>query len=122
MSRIRSKNTLWERRTFSYLRKNKIYFQRHYRRISGNPDIAIPSKKKAVFIDGDFWHGWRFDKEKSRLPEVFWIPKIEANIKRDRKNRGKLRKAGWQVLRVWEHEFEKGPEKTFAKIANFLLK
>lgn len=54
MSRIRSKGTEAERITFKYLRQNKIYFQKHYARVAGKPDIALPRKKKAFFIDGDF--------------------------------------------------------------------
>ncbi len=57
MSHIRSKNTEAERITFRYLRRNKIYFQKHYTRTAGKPDIALPRRKKEVFIDGDFWHG-----------------------------------------------------------------
>ena len=120
MSRIRSKNTSPERKVFSYLRRNKIYFQKHYKRAHGNPDIAIPSKKKAVFIDGDFWHGRRFAAEKKRLPKTYWLPKIEANIRRDKKNRSRLRKEGWTVLRVWEYDLKKNENKVLEKIKNFL--
>ncbi len=29
--------------------------------VAGKPDIVIPSRRLAIFIDGDFWHGgqWR---------------------------------------------------------------
>jgi DNA mismatch endonuclease (patch repair protein) len=107
MSKIRSKNTKAEVLVFRELRRLGIYFQKHYKRAPGSPDIALPRKKIAVFIDGDFWHGYRFDKKKSRLPKKYWRAKIEGNIKRDRKNSLLLRKAGWKVLRVWEHEIEK---------------
>ena len=81
-----------------------LYFQKHYNRAPGKPDIALPRKKIAVFIDGDFWHGWQFFKNKKRLPKKYWVKKIEGNIVRDRKNRRILKKQGWEVLRVWEHE------------------
>jgi DNA mismatch endonuclease (patch repair protein) len=106
MSKIRSKNTKAEVLVFKELRKRGIYFQKHYKRAPGSPDIALPRKKIAIFIDGDFWHGYRFSREKSRLPKKYWRAKIEGNIKRDKKNRLLLRKAGWKVLRVWEHEVE----------------
>lgn len=120
MSKIRSQNTKIELLVFSELRKRKVYFQKHYKRATGNPDIALPSKKKAVFIDGDFWHGYRFSKIKNRLPKKYWLPKIERNIKRDKIIKAKLKKEGWQILRVWEHQIQKNPDKTVDKIVAFL--
>jgi DNA mismatch endonuclease, patch repair protein len=122
MSKIRSKNTKAEVIVFRELRRRRIYFQKHYNRAEGCPDIALPRKKKAVFIDGDFWHGYQFSKNKKRLPKKYWQDKIENNIKRDRDNRLKLKEAGWHVLRVWEHEVLKNFDETMAKIVNFLHK
>ena len=51
MSKIRSKNTIIEKIAFSELRKAGIYFQKHYKKIAGNPDIALPRKKMAIFVD-----------------------------------------------------------------------
>lgn len=51
MSKIRSKNTGIEKIIFRELRKRKIYFQRYYSKAIGNLDIALPKKKKAVFIE-----------------------------------------------------------------------
>ena len=120
MSKIRSKNTKVEILVFRELRKSKIYFQKHYKRAVGSPDIALPRKKKAVFIDGDFWHGYQFSKQKERLPKKYWQGKIENNIKRDRRIRAKLKREGWQVLRVWEHEVLKNFDETMKKISSFL--
>jgi DNA mismatch endonuclease (patch repair protein) len=120
MSRIRSKNTSVEIAVFKELRKRKIYFQRHYVLASGCPDVAIPSKKLAVFIDGDFWHGYRYNKHYSRLPKKYWRTKIENNIRRDKKNRSMLRRAGWRVMRVWEHEINKDTKKTIEKMIKFI--
>jgi len=120
MSAIRSKNTSPELKTFRELRKQKIYFQRHYKRILGSPDIAIPSKKKAVFIDGDFWHGYRYPLWKKRLKNKFWTNKIERNRRRDKLYHGKLRRMGWRTMRVWEHQLDKSFDVTLTKIVSFL--
>ncbi|MBD3311425.1 MAG: DNA mismatch endonuclease Vsr [Candidatus Magasanikbacteria bacterium] len=120
MSKIRSKETEIEKMVFRHLRKNKIYFQKHYNKAPGKPDIALPQKKKAVFIDGDFWHGWQFSKKKRKLPKKYWLQKIEGNIKRDKKNRAKLKRDGWKVLRVWEHQLKKEGGKYLEKITKFL--
>lgn len=121
MSRIRSKDTLIERTVFKFLRKSRVYFRKHYTKIPGKPDLALPRKKKAIFIDGDFWHGYDYLKRKKRLPE-YWRKKIAGNIKRDRKNRTMLKKSGWQILVIWEHDIEKCQTATMAKIVAFLAK
>lgn len=121
MSRIRSKDTLIERTVFKFLRKQKIYFQKHYNKVLGNPDIALPREKKAVFIDGDFWHGRDYAKRKKRLP-AYWRNKISGNMARDKRNRAKLRKDGWRVLRVWECGIKRHPAETMVKIADFLIR
>lgn len=119
MSHIRSENTLIERKVYSFLRSNKIYFVRHYSRIPGKPDIARPREKKAVFLDGDFWHGRDFVIRKNTLPP-YWISKISKNIKRDRNNRHTLKENGWKILRIWEFDLEKKEKATLNKICNFL--
>lgn len=119
MSHIRSKNTHIEKRVFSLLRKNGVYYQKHYRKVAGNPDIALPRKKKAVFIDGDFWHGREFKKTEARLPQ-YWRDKISANISRDKKNRRLLVRDGWKVLRVWEHEIDSDLTKSVDRLIRFL--
>ena len=104
MSKIRSKNTKVEVALFKELRKRKIYFQKHYKGAVGCPDLAVPSKKIAVFIDGDFWHGWQFSRWQDRLPVKYWREKIEKNRRRDKRVISRLRREGWRVLRIWEHE------------------
>jgi DNA mismatch endonuclease (patch repair protein) len=121
MSKIRSENTKVEKLIFRELRKRGVYFQKHYKKAKGRPDIALPKKKKAVFIDGDFWHGRNFSTQRKRLPKKYWLAKIENNIKKDIRNRLALKRKGWKVLRVWEKKTIKNPEKEIEKIINFLL-
>jgi len=120
MSAVKSKNTLLEKRVFSLLRKSGLKFKIHYGKVIGNPDIATPSIKRAVFIDSDFWHGWRYPKWRHKLNRDFWVNKIEANRKRDRKVNRALRRVGWKVLRVWEHDLEKDFAGTVRKIEKYL--
>jgi len=120
MSAIRAKNTSPEKIIFKTLRINGIYFQRHYKKILGTPDIAIPSRKLAVFIDGDFWHGFRFPIWKKRLNSKFWIDKIERNRKRDKLYHRRLRSQGWKILRIWEHQIESCFDLTIKKLFRFL--
>jgi len=121
MSCVKGKNTKVELLAFRYLRSRKIYFQRHYSRIVGKPDIAIPSQKKAIFIDGDFWHGRDFEKIKNKLTP-YWRDKISKNILRDKRNRRIIKKQGWMVMRIWESALLKSKDKNFEKISFFLRK
>lgn len=120
MSRIRSKNTGIEKLVFAELRKRKIYFQKHYKKVAGCPDVAIPRKKKAIFIDGDFWHGYLFFQWRNRIPKKYWRDKIQSNIKRDERNRSKLKKDGWKILRIWSHQLGKNPAPAIKEIISFL--
>jgi len=120
MSAIKSKNTSPELKVFRELKKQKVHFQRHYKKALGTPDIAVPSQKKAVFIDGDFWHGFRYPLWKKRLSNKFWTGKIERNRRRDRLYHAKLRRMGWKVIRIWEHQLSGDFKKTIDKIILFL--
>jgi DNA mismatch endonuclease (patch repair protein) len=124
MSKIRSKNTKAEVITFSYLRKQKVYFQRHYKRAPGSPDIALPRKKIAVFIDGDFWHGKTLDQLIARrgADDTYWVPKIMKNMERDRQQEKALLEAGWRILRIWEADIlrKRTREQTLHNILFFL--
>jgi len=120
MSLIRSKNTRQELAVFRELRKRGIYFKRHYKLAPGFPDIAIPSRKVAVFIDGDFWHGWQYPRWRCELPRIYWRRKIENNRKRDLNNFALLRRRGWKVLRIWEHQLRENFHRSIELIAEAL--
>ncbi|MDO8495388.1 MAG: very short patch repair endonuclease [bacterium] len=124
MSLIRSKNTLPEKIVFLYLKKKKkISFQRHCKKIIGKPDVAVPTLKRAVFIDGGFWHGWHFSHWGKRLPNEFWREKIKINMRRDKRSFAKLRRNGWKALRIWDHQLKgKNQMPTLEKIGEFLTK
>ncbi len=125
MSLIRAKNTQAERLVFSYLRNKGVYFQKHYRGATGCPDIALPKKKKAVFIDGDFWHGRDFDRIcRGRKPNDYWVKKIRSNMNRDKKQRAALRRSGWSIIRIWESELKRTKTRPsrLLRIEKFLIK
>jgi len=113
MKQIKGKNTKPE------VEFRKLFWHRGYRyrvndkRLPGKPDIAFPSHKVAVFIDGEFWHGYKWEEKKAKIKSnrEYWVTKIERNIERDKKNIELLQKMGWEVFRFWAHEVEKEPEK-----------
>lgn len=105
MSRIRSRNTRCERTLRSALHRRGHRFRLHRKGLPGRPDILFPRQKVAIFVDGDFWHGWQFDAWKHKLAP-FWREKIVRNIERDAIQLVALEESGWTVVRVWEHEIE----------------
>jgi len=117
MSRIRGKNTKIEIVTRNILRSNKIKFTQHPK-IYGNPDFLV-SKKTVVFCDGDFWHGFQYDKKK-KPQKKFWKDKIEENMRRDKRISRKLRRDGYSVIRLWEHDIEKRPNVCMNRIIRFM--
>ncbi len=122
MSRIRSKNTKIELLIFGELGKRRIHFQKHYTKVCGKPDIALPRKKRAVFIDSDFWHGHNYAAMKPKLKKKFWRDKIEYNIRHDKEVMRKLKVAGWKALRIREGQIKRNLEKTVNNIEIFLTK
>jgi DNA mismatch endonuclease (patch repair protein) len=109
MSRIKGKNTSPERIIFATLGQHGIYFAKHVKDLPGKPDIVFRQAKLAVFLEGDFWHGWRFPLWEHKLSEK-WRKKIAATRERNHRNFRKLHGHGWRILRIWEHQIERSPE------------
>jgi DNA mismatch endonuclease (patch repair protein) len=85
-----------------------------------HPDFVFLRQRTVVFVDGCFWHGC---PKHSNLPannQAFWEKKLNGNKARDRfVNRG-LRKAGWKVIRIWEHDIAKRSEACVKRIQRAL--
>ncbi len=124
MARVKSKNTGAELIAFAYLHKEKVHFQKHYKRAVGTPDIALPRKKKAVFIDSAFWHGHTFDRIfQDRSSDDYWKVKIKRNMERDKQQRSSLKENGWKLLIVLEDDIKKKQtrDETLLCLRQFLL-
>jgi len=67
------------------------------------PDIAFTRRKVAVFVDGCFWHACPDHGSKPKNNEWYWSPKLARNVERDRAADDALTRAGWTVVRLWEH-------------------
>lgn len=106
MKKIRSSNTKFEDKIITGLRKKKVSFTDHPR-IFGSPDIIFKMKKVAVFLDSCFWHGCRWHCRMPNSRTDYWVPKIQRNKERDRSVSKKLKKEGWRVIRIWEHQVAK---------------
>ena len=105
MSRIRGKDTGPERVIAEVLAAAGLDAEQQVRDLPGRPDFVLRDARVAIFVDGDFWHGWRFSRWRHKLSEK-WEEKIEANRRRDMRNHARLKRAGWTVVRVWQHQIE----------------
>ena len=114
MSKIKAKGTKPEKKMATELRKRRIRFKTHAN-LPGRPDFVIADGKVAVFCDGKFWHGYRFDEWKSKLAP-YWLKKIGGNMKRDKTANRRLKKLGWKVVRCWDFEIIKSPADCITKL------
>ena len=119
MSRIKGKNTGLEVRVRSELHRRGLRFRKHVKELPGQPDIVFGKVRVAVFVDGDFWHGYRFPAWENKMSE-FWKKKISKNRERDTKNHKKLRKMGWTVIRLWQHELENEFDECIERIVSMI--
>ena len=107
MSRARRENTEPERAMRTELHRRGLRFRVHRalafdrrRKI----DIAFPGARVAVFVDGCFWHSCPEHATYPKANAALWKAKLRRNTERDRETDAYLRKDGWEVIRVWEHE------------------
>lgn len=119
MSRVKSKDTALEQLIRSELHSRGYRFRKHVKDLPGKPDVVFQAAKVAVFIDGDFWHGYRFPTWEQKLSN-FWKKKIAKNRERDQRNFRHLRSMGWKVIRIWQHEVEKSLDECINRITREL--
>jgi len=115
MARIKGRDTKIEKMLASALSRLGIKWKSHLSSLPGRPDFVIDDVKVIVFVDGDFWHGWRFPAWRHKLTPR-WESKIAANRRRDSRNHRKLRAMGWKVVRIWEHQIERDLESCLSRI------
>lgn len=116
MSRIKGKgNKDTELAMIQILRKHHISGWRRNQAVLGKPDFVFPKKKIVLFVDGCFWHMCPKHFNMPRNNRPFWGEKLKGNRDRDRFVTRNLRQAGWEVIRVWEHEIAK-PERIAKRI------
>jgi DNA mismatch endonuclease (patch repair protein) len=106
MAKIRGKNTRPERLIQEALSLKGVRCENHVKDLPGRPDFVFRDCRLVVFVDGDFWHGWRFSVWRDKLSEK-WERKIASNRRRDLKVHRSLRRAGWRVMRIWEHQIDR---------------
>jgi DNA mismatch endonuclease, patch repair protein len=108
MASIRGKgNKETEVALASIFRRNRVRGWRRHLPVRGNPDFAFVKERVAIFVDGCFWHGCRAHSRLPKSNQEYWEKKLARNRRRDRAVTRDLKKNGWHVVRLWQHELKK---------------
>jgi len=122
MKAAKPRDTAPEKALRSELHKKGLHYRidaKPVKELNRRADIVFRSAKVAVFVDGCFWHGCPIHGTQAKANAEFWKNKIKQNQIRDANTNQILKKAGWKVIRVWEHE---SPEKASRKIYSIIMK
>lgn len=123
MSRVKGKGSRAEMTVRRLVHGLGYRYRLHIKGLPGKPDLVFASRRKVIFVHGCFWHRHSDPTcHLARLPKSrheFWIPKLEGNRDRDRRNLAVLAEQGWSVLVVWECELDE-PSSVENKIRTFL--
>jgi len=114
MAAVKGRDTAPELALRGALHRHGLRFRVHPGQVVGKPDIVNRSKRVAIFVDGDFWHGnpddWErrgFDSMEAQFRSANrerWVAKLRRNVERDRQVTSQLEAEGWTVLRFWASE------------------
>lgn len=107
MAKVRSKgNASTEGRIEEALKRHGIPgWTKHSLAVACKPDFYFEAERVLLFVDGCFWHSCpRCARVTPKTRRSFWKAKIDENRRRDIRTRRRLRRSGYRVMRVWEHE------------------
>ena len=105
MSRIRSAgNRSTELRFIQILKNEKLSGWRRKFGLTGRPDFVFPKHHLVIFVDGCFWHGCHTCKQIPSSNRRYWLAKFARNRARDKTVTRELKKMGWHVMRILEHD------------------
>ena len=107
MALVRSSgNTSTEQRLARLLHAQGITGWLRSSPLPGSPDFVWRRERVALFVDGCFWHNCPIHAHVPHSRVAYWAAKLARNKSRDRLVTRVLRRRGWRVLRVWEHELK----------------
>ena len=108
MRQVKGRNTTPEMKVRKALTKLGARYRLHRKDLPGNPDIVMPGRRLALFVNGCFWHGHDCARG-ARVPKQnrdYWVAKVARNVARDAKSCEALAALGWRVETVWECELK----------------
>lgn len=126
MAKVRSRGNLTTEISLAKaLRRNGVTgWRRHVPiRAAGRtlrPDFVFLHANLVVFVDGCFWHQCPLHRTTPASRRSYWLSKLRANKARDQRDNRNLRKAGWKVIRIWEHSIRRNPDRCVGRIVEAL--
>jgi DNA mismatch endonuclease (patch repair protein) len=121
MAAVRSRHTRPELGVRKIVYGMGYRYRLHAKDLPGTPDLVFRTQKKVLFVHGCFWHRHARCRY-ATLPKSrtsFWATKFTSNVARDRRNRRDLKKAGWEILVVWQCQLNR-PDRLAKQIYEFL--
>ncbi|WP_409294054.1 very short patch repair endonuclease [Peribacillus sp. SCS-26] len=119
MKAIKSQSNL-ENRVTKALWKRDIRLRKNSK-MFGRPDISIKKYKIVIFIDSCFWHSCPLHGNMPKSNQEYWIKKLQRNKDRDQEVNGYYHERGWNILRIWEHEFKQDFNAAIDAIETFII-
>lgn len=107
MQANRSVDTAVEQLLRSALHRQGLRFGKHANvdpAVKCRADVVFRGARVCIFVDGCYWHGCPKHFETPKRNTAWWQEKIQDNRNRDRRKTSALRRRGWRVIRIWEHE------------------
>lgn len=108
MARVRHEGTKPElvvRRELMLLRR--AVFTQSQVTLPGHPDVIVPSKRLAIFVNGCFWHHHQTCPAGRKFPvrnRKLWVSKFKANARNQRRAFRALKVKAWTPMVIWECE------------------
>ena len=104
MRKVPAKGSSAEMKVRKALTALGVRYRLHRRDLPGSPDIVMPGRRLALFVNGCFWHGHDC-RRGDRAPvanATYWTAKIERNRARDARVQAELAALGWRAEVIWE--------------------
>lgn len=117
MRRVAVRGTEPEARVLRIVKQLRIRHTTRTSALPGRPDLVFPIQRVAVFVHGCFWHGCPRCYTEPKRNRVWWREKIAANKRRDRRKADQLRRIGYRVVTLWEHDDDARVAKRLAAVA-----
>jgi DNA mismatch endonuclease (patch repair protein) len=99
----RNRSTEWRLRAY-LIRAGIRGWKLNSSDIRGKPDFVFLEERLLLFVDGCYWHGCPKCYRRPSSNTEYWDAKVARNRTRDLKTTAELKRDGWRVLRIWEHQ------------------
>ncbi len=116
MRAVRSTHSKMEDAVSRALWHRGLRLRRNVRNLPGCPDLAVRSRRIAIFLDSCFWHGCAAHYRAPKENADYWQQKRARNVARDRAVVLEYESMGWTVARMWEHQIREDFEASIEKI------